>query len=410
MKPSLVFMSPVIPSFSGNGLAMRAAHNLRALSESFLVHLLIIRMYRDRDDAPGHDVVACCASWKLTDAPINQHMSLRRGVRNLIRWGTLRPPPEWSAWDADSEAAVACYLKETSCRRIWVFRFYLLPWGKAWLDHGGSAWLDLDELESSSRLRQARLLFDLGQHAMARRMSTQARAYRHLEERFLRRFERIMTASEIENERLRAQIGDLPAESWPNIVSLPREDLKPAAHERWHLLFVGSMGHLPNRAAVHYAAREILPRLQRMAERRVVLRVAGAGGTDADFADLKDVEWLGMVPDLLPLYADTDLVIVPLQAAGGTRIKILEALAHRKAVVSTRIGAEGLNVHHGEELYIVDTPDEMAAGCAELLRDAERRDRMAASGYAYVRAHHQAEHLKIRAAALAQDIKPSSAK
>jgi len=405
MRPSLVFVSPVIPSFSGNGLAMRAAHNLRALSERFRIHLLVIRLYRGLEDAPGEDVLASCASWTLTDAPVDRSPSLRDRFWTLIRWRTVRPPPEFQAWSVEREALVGSHLERLNCRQIWMFRFYLLPWLRTWFDRGGQAWLDIDELESSSRLRQARLLHDLGERANARRLRAQARSFRRLEKKFLCRFERIMTASEIERDQLRAQIGELPTETWPNVVSLPRQVANPASHEGWHLLFVGSMGHLPNRVAVHHAAREILPRLQTIAGRRVVLRVAGAGGSEADFDGLQHVEWLGMVPDLTPLYADTDLVIVPLQAAGGTRIKILEAFAHRKAVVSTRMGAEGLNVRHGEDIQIADSPDEMAAACAQLLLDVERRERIAASGHAYFHAHHQPEQLIVRAAALARSIK-----
>ena len=402
-------MSPVIPSFSGNGLAMRAAHNLRALSASFRVHLLIIRIYRGFDDEPAADVAACCASWKLIDAPIDRPMSLRERLRSLMHWGTLRPPPEWPAWTADREAAVAAYLEQTGCRQIWVFRFYLLPWARAWLARGGTAWLDLDEQESSSRLGLAGLLDEMGQRDSAGRTRREAQAYHRLEQRFLRRFERIATASDIETERVRPRAGGVAVDTWPNIVSMPRDHAGAGARERSHLLFVGSMGYLPNRAAVHHEARDILPRLQSMADRPVVLRVAGAGGGAADFAGLKDVEWLGMVPDLTPLYAETDLVIVPLQAAGGTRIKILEAFAHRKAVVSTRIGAEGLNVRHGEELHIADTAEEFAACCARLLRDSERRDRLGRAGYAYIRDHHQPEHLQARAAALARSVTRSPA-
>jgi len=64
MKPSLVFMSPVIPGFSGNGLAMRAAHNLRALSEKFSIHLLVIALYGGQAGSPSEEILSHCASWK----------------------------------------------------------------------------------------------------------------------------------------------------------------------------------------------------------------------------------------------------------------------------------------------------------------------------------------------------------
>jgi glycosyltransferase involved in cell wall biosynthesis len=120
-------------------------------------------------------------------------------------------------------------------------------------------------------------------------------------------------------------------------------------------------------------------------------------------AELPQVEWLGYVADLTPVYAAADLVIVPLRTGGGTRIKILEAFAHRKAVVSTRIGAEGLAVAHDRELLLADDPDEFAAVAADLLLNAEKRDRLAAAGYAFVAAHHSEDNLRPQVAALAAE-------
>jgi glycosyltransferase involved in cell wall biosynthesis len=71
--------------------------------------------------------------------------------------------------------------------------------------------------------------------------------------------------------------------------------------------------------------------------------------------------------------ASADLVIVPLRFGSGTRIKILEAFAHRIPVVGTTLGAEGLDVVDGTHMMIGDTPDGLAAACAEVLSSSERR-------------------------------------
>lgn len=410
MKPSIVFLSPVIPSFSGNGLAMRAAHNLRALSGKFSVHLLVIAIYYGQGDRPLEDVLRCCASWKWIDGSLPTKANFYRDLRHWIRWGKGEMPTAWKRWRPENEQKAQTYFAETQCVRLWVFRFYMLPWVKTWLDKGKKVWLDLDELESSARGRHADLFFSLGQHEEARHLKREAQLYRDLERCFLPRFERIMTASEVETTRLQDTMGHLPAETWPNIVSPPAVGNQTADNVRaeWRLLFIGSMGHFPNREAIRYAAQEVLPRLQMLVGRRVVLQVAGAGADahQAAFADLNQVEWLGTVPDVTPVYAASDLVIVPLHSGGGTRIKILEAFAHQKAVISTRIGAEGLKVVQDRELLLADTPDEMAAGCAELLLNAEKRDRLVGAGYDYVTAHHGEEILNIRAAALGQDLTP----
>ena len=409
MKPSLVFVSPVIPSFSGNGLAMRAAHNLRALTASFSAHLLVIALYGGQNDRPTEDVLRYCASWKRINAALPDRANFLPYLRNWIRWGKGQMPIEWRAWNPGNDREAQAYFAKTQCVRLWVFRFYLLPWIKTWLDEGKKAWLDLDELQSAARDNQAALVSRLGQHEEARRLRRESQLNLALEKRFLARFEQIMTASELETARLHDTFGHLSTDTWPNIVSPPTPTMPKtdAARAEWRLLFIGSMGHFPNREAIRFAAQEVLPRLQALLDLPVVLQVAGAGADAhrAAFTDLKQIKWLGTVPDVTPVYAATDIAIVPLHAGGGTRIKILEAFAHRKAVVSTRMGAEGLKVAHDRELLLADTPDEMAAGCAALLRDVEKRDRLARAGYDFVTAHHSEKTLDLLATALYRTFK-----
>ena len=88
---------------------------------------------------------------------------------------------------------------------------------------------------------------------------------------------------------------------------------------------------------------------------------------------LPDVQVKGAVADLGPCYRDCALVVVPVRAGGGTRIKLLEAMAHARPVVATRIGAEGLAVQHETHLLLADEPLTFAHACLELLREAEAR-------------------------------------
>jgi glycosyltransferase involved in cell wall biosynthesis len=412
MKPSIVFLSPTIPSFSGNGLAMRAAHNLRALSEKFYVHLLVVAIYGGHHEQPSDAVLLCCASWKRIDASLPLKINSGWSLQNSLQWGTGRLPAEWNGWKGSHEKELEAYFQETRCVRLWVFRFYLLPWARKWLDQGGQAWIDLDELESSARERQAELLFKTGQREAADRLKNEAGIYRNLEKRFLARFQRVVTASDFESSRLSSEMRLSSVETWPNIVVAPAADVEhpTTKHEEWKLLFIGSLGHFPNRDAVRCAAEQVVPRLEKVSEIPVILTVAGAGADahrDA-FADLKQIEWLGTVPEVGTAYVQADIVVVPLRAGGGTRIKILEAFAYRKAVVSTSVGAEGLDVVHDRELVLADTPDELAVACAEVLKNEEKRKRLAAAGYAYVTTHHAPDNLRVKLERLLRDLSPVS--
>ncbi|MGB8352377.1 MAG: glycosyltransferase family 4 protein [Chthoniobacteraceae bacterium] len=396
----------MIPAFSGNGLAMRAGRNLQALAGEFTVHLLVVAMYGGQEGEPEEEVIRLCASWRRILAPVPAAKKWRWSLFNFLKWGQGRLPAEWSGWTARNEKEAAAYFAETKCERLWVFRFYLLPWARAWLDGGGEAWLDIDEMESGARESQAGLLSLAGEKTAAARLRGDAGLYRGLEERHLRRFGRIVTASELEAERVAAKLQEEAVVTWPNVVAIP--DGVPGASKDsgdsvWRLLFVGSLGHFPNREAIHFAAREVLPRLQALIPQPVVLCVAGAGA-DAHreaFRGLPHVEWLGTVADLGPTYAMADLVLVPLRAGGGTRIKILEAFAHGKPVVSTHTGAEGLRgLERGRELLLADDPAEIAAACADLFYDAQKREALAANGRACVAERYSPANLGALAAAL----------
>ncbi|HTC25366.1 MAG TPA: glycosyltransferase, partial [Gemmatimonadales bacterium] len=133
--------------------------------------------------------------------------------------------------------------------------------------------------------------------------------------------------------------------------------------------------------AVTYFVREVLPRVQaRIPGARFTMVGVRPGEAVRRLHNGNDVVVAGSVPDLEPYYRRAPLVVVPMRLGGGTRIKVLEALAHGKALVTTSIGAEGLSLARGEALEIADGADAFAAACIRLLGDPEARRRLAENG------------------------------
>jgi glycosyltransferase involved in cell wall biosynthesis len=93
------------------------------------------------------------------------------------------------------------------------------------------------------------------------------------------------------------------------------------------------------------------------------------------------VHLLGFVPDVRPLYVESNLVLAPTTVSAGTNVKVLEAMAMRRAVVSTTSGCAGLGLLHGHSVWIGDTPEAFAAGIATLIADPERRAQIAEAAY-----------------------------
>jgi polysaccharide biosynthesis protein PslH len=140
------------------------------------------------------------------------------------------------------------------------------------------------------------------------------------------------------------------------------------------LVFTGSMDWLPNEDAMLFFCREVLP-LIRAEEPDVTLSIVGRTPTPAvkKLADLPGVQVTGRVDDVRPYMTDAAAYIVPLRIGGGTRLKIFEAMAMGKAVVSTTVGAEGLPVVAGEHVVLADEPRSFCRAVVRLLRDVDRR-------------------------------------
>jgi len=140
------------------------------------------------------------------------------------------------------------------------------------------------------------------------------------------------------------------------------------------ILFQGSLRNPPNSDAARFLAREIAPRLVAEVPRARVRLVGSGPESLSSEIDQSSVTLVGQVPDIRSELATADLVVVPLRFGSGTRIKILEAFAHRIPVVSTALGAEGLGARDGAHLLIADTAEGITAACVRLLSDLRLRE------------------------------------
>jgi glycosyltransferase involved in cell wall biosynthesis len=137
-----------------------------------------------------------------------------------------------------------------------------------------------------------------------------------------------------------------------------------------NLVFTGSMDWLPNEDAIRYFTEQIMPRIKQ-AVPNVTLTVVGRnpypGLVELSKRD-PSVVVTGRVEDVRPFMEEAAVYIVPLRIGGGTRLKIYEAMAMEKAIVSTSIGAEGLPVEDGKEILLADTPESFAEAVVSLIR------------------------------------------
>lgn len=165
----------------------------------------------------------------------------------------------------------------------------------------------------------------------------------------------------------------------PNGVDV--ETFHPMPGREEGLVFAGGAGWFPNRDGMEFLARDILPRIRQSAPDIPVCWVGRATEAErAKFASDHAITMTGYVPDVRPYLADGACYVVPLRVGGGTRLKILDAWAMGKAIVSTSVGCEGLAAVDGQNILIRDTPEEFADAVLAVLGDAALRHRLGAAG------------------------------
>lgn len=260
---------------------------------------------------------------------------------------------------------------------------YLDALGKAFR---GKTILDLHNIAA----RQYRELWRLHK-GFADRFITRVKhqLLKNWETNYVARFDRVLTVSEDDARWLKARNAAVQVRVIENGVDTDGTPFLAEQTPGARLLFVGTLGYFPNRDAAAWFCEAILPLIQaelpgttvELVGRRprAETRALGARRGVRVSADVENVE---------PFYRAAQVIIVPLRAGGGTRLKILEAMAYGRAVVSTRIGSEGLDVTDGETIALADTPQEFASKVVALLRDRAARERMAQAARARVEARY----------------------
>jgi glycosyltransferase involved in cell wall biosynthesis len=172
------------------------------------------------------------------------------------------------------------------------------------------------------------------------------------------------------------------------------------------------MDWFPNRDAVDYFAEKILPRLR---QRVPHLHFTAAGRNPSQkmrerYRGFPDVTFTGSVAEMRPIIANAAVCVVPLRIGSGTRLKILEAAAMGKAIVSTRLGAEGLEFVSGEEILLADKPEEFVAAVADLFADQSRRVALGRAARRRVERHYDLSILGAAVRTAFEELVPQTAK
>ena len=218
---------------------------------------------------------------------------------------------------------------------------------------------------------------------------------RRYERWFCQQADHVVAVSAADREALRHLGVQTPITVVPNAVDVKYYDEYEAngaediAMSPFSLVFTGKMDFRPNVDAVLWFLDRVWPRVRQTVPQAQFF-VVGRSPHSRLFAreDTPGVFITGEVPDVRPYLRRAQVYVAPLRVGGGTRLKLLEAMAMRRAVVSTTVGAEGYPVEAGKHLLLADNPDEFARAVVSLLKDEGLREKIGAAARDFVATHY----------------------
>lgn len=376
----ILWICPYLPWPTSSGGKVRQFHLLRTLAQRGHRITLLVQSKTPLDA----EAEAALSPWleRLVVLP-------RRATRSFstMFWGLFGRAPLLATINGEAPgltATLADLLRQ--------------PWDVVQLEHSYMAQSCLPALQA------AKQPFVLSEHNVESRLSSQvfqklpwpltvlaaydSWRYRRWERWVLKQAQTVVAVTAQDAQAMRAWC-ERPVQVVENGVDvLHFAEVNPQLAAQ-RLLFIGNFEYAPNVAAVEWLLDAIMPQVwARLPEVKLALcGYAQPADWPQRWPDAR-IEWHGFVPDLRTVQAQSSVFIAPLRDGGGSKLKVLEALAAGLPLVSTREGVSGLDLRPGESFMLADDVQAMVAAVAQLLAEPAQAELMASHGRAYVRVRH----------------------
>jgi glycosyltransferase involved in cell wall biosynthesis len=403
MMPKLLYVATHKADPNGTGVERRTAQFVEALGSAGALTVVASDLAPEAPFAPPealgyHALVR------------DDHLEARLNARNAARLQRLFGALTWASdfkpdYDPQAIKRAIAPLAEQFFDAVVLSHLQAAHWfsyaaPRLKYNHA-RVFIDLDDIPSELLARQ---------RAQERNPSLALRLLRWRHQRTIRAFEdrllgthaTLLVCSEHDQAKLRARAPHARLGVIPNAITLPDPPLaQKTPATPCHLLFVGALGYAPNAQGILWFAGHVWPKLTPGA---FCLSIVGRD-PPPEVRALEAVAGIRVnanVPDVRPYYAACDLAIAPILFGGGTRIKILEALAHKRGVVATPIGAEGLLAGSGHGIVQAEAPQAMAAALEALRANPQALLELGSAGFASVSQHYAMAHIQHKVRALIQ--------
>jgi glycosyltransferase involved in cell wall biosynthesis len=398
-RRKLLFVADLFPYPLDRGQHVRVQNLLAACGQACEVTFV------GPAPAPGVDrreVEQHCTRVVYLTAP---NAPWRKRLSDLARTARLAPGVPWPATLRRNEAFVAALseVRPETFDLVWAERPHI---ARLCADFRSRTIIDLDDIEHVKVARRFRVQRNAAERAHS---AYRYMLFRHLELSWSRQFLASVVCSENDRAYL-VRHGCRNAIVVPNgpgsrsMVLPARRPRDPASPLR--IAFLGNVDSVPNADAIAWFADDILPAL-RAHFPEAILDVIGPGATPAIRERYASrAHFRGFVDDLGAALAEYDLLVAPLRFGGGTKLKVLDAMAHGVPVVTSSVGAEGLSLTNGEHVLLADTVDETVEGILSIKRDPDLADRLVTNAFTVVSDLFSWETIQHRLADWLRDLQP----
>lgn len=372
-KPHILIITPYLPYPLTSGGAVRVYNLLKQLSNKYAFHLLCF-IYSEDERKYIPDLQDFC---ETIDVVLKKEPPELSRWRSYLRYIGMLSTPDFIVHmrSEEMERKIAEMLQEYPIDIIQI-EFTQMAQYLPINSKTPSILVELDIFFETLRKR-LRIPMKWRKKMLAFLEWAKMRQY---ELAVLPRFTKIVTMSDHDRELLRARNSKLDTVTIPNGVDCSFFNYNFNPSIEGSVLFVGNFMHSPNVDGVLYFAREIWPGIKDVIPDAKFTVVGNAPTDEIKSLASDDVVIKGGVPDLRPYYAESAVCVIPLRIGSGTRLKLLEALACGVPVVTTPVGAEGLNLENGNHCLIADSAAEFASGMIKLLENRELRMKLSQNG------------------------------
>jgi|GEM_PF-4928013 len=376
-KNHAVFVTPVMPTMHGRGPGFRAYQWVCFLAKHFeKVTVLCTSVYGVNETIPDEFIHHKKIQVFISTRKIGSFcrflnvLALKPSTYNFVN----RDLENWLVNLPLSSPDFVAGFKITS--------YPVLIWLKKRFKQSIAA-LDIDEVNSKRVWDILLLMKKNGLFYSSYNLLPEVIGYRILESALLHDLDHIIVSTEKERVYFNTISAFRPCNIFENRfpVKKPAEAKKDGIFQ---FLFVGNSIHYPNRDAIETILFEIIPQMKRGTANKFKIVIVG-GAPNASLRKklhhYKEIEYLPDTDDLDAIYRKSHAALIPLRSGGGSSLKVLEAMANRKAVISTTTGIRGFSLKHGAQCLISDEPETLAGFCINLIDNRKMAKQIAENGY-----------------------------